>query len=158
MILGFTGGALPENFRRSAAIILGSAAIVLGTLNVAGRFERAYDLRDRETPKRWLDGGVVQWAMLNGLVLGLGVTTRVGYWLWYAVPITCLLSGEPLLGALVFGVYGLVRTGIGPLALFPVLSRLGSENFVARLTALRRRLLFAQGAVLVGVGVWFVLW
>jgi hypothetical protein len=86
------------------------------------------------------------------------VTTRIGYWLWYAVPVTCLLTGRSLLGALMYGVYGLVRTGIGPLELVSVLSRIGSRVFVAWLTAARRRLLAAQAVVLFGVGVWFVLW
>ena len=84
------------------------------------------------------------------------MTTRIGYWLWYAVPVICVLTGL-LLGALMYGVYGLVRTGVGPLALVSVLSRIGSRVFVARLTASRRRLA-AQGVVLTGVGVSFVLW
>lgn len=144
--------------RTPVAVLLGSAGIALGVSNAAGRLERPYDLRDRETPQSWLEGGVVQWAVRNGVALGLGVTTRIGYWLWYAVPVICLLAGRPLPGALVYGLYGLVRTGVGAPALSLVLSRIGSGVFVARLTDVRRRLLGAQGVVLVGVGVWLVLW
>lgn len=156
--MGLAGGAFPYGWRTLAAVILGGAGIALGASNVAGRLEHAYGVRDRETPKSWLDGGVARWAVLNGVTLGVGVTTRVGYWLWYAVPVICLLTGRPLAGALVYGIYGLVRAGVGPLALASMLSRIGSGVFVARLTAIRRRLLAAQGVVLIGVGAWFVLW
>jgi hypothetical protein len=95
--------------------------------------------------------------VLNGMTLGLGVATRIGSWLLYAVQVTCLLTGWLLLGALMYGVYGLVRTGVGPLALVSVLSRIGSRVFVARLTASRRRLA-AQGVLLTAVEVSFVFW
>jgi hypothetical protein len=157
-MLGLAGGLVPDGWRTATAVTLGSIAIALGVCNAAGRLERAYDLLDRETPQSWLDGGAARWAVLNGATLGLGVTTRIGYWLWYAVPVICLLAGQPLPGALVYGLYGLVRTGLGPLALVSVLSRIGSGGFVARRTALRPGLLAVQGATLVALGVSLLLW
>jgi hypothetical protein len=53
------------------------------------------------------------WGAKNGLTLGCGAFSRVGFWLWYAVPAGALLTATPVLGALLYGTYGLVR-GLGP--------------------------------------------
>ena len=45
-------------------------------------------------------------------MLGLGGTSRIGFWLWYVVPISALLVGQASLGALIFGAYGLTRGGM----------------------------------------------
>jgi hypothetical protein len=41
--------------------------------------------------------------------LGFGATSRIGFWLWYAVPLGAFLIGEPVAGAIIYGTYGLVR-------------------------------------------------
>lgn len=156
-LLGLAGSALPGRGAAAVAIAVGVAAVGLGLANVGGRLERAYDVRDRETPQRWLDGGAARWAILNGSSLALGFSTRVGYWLWYAVPISCLLTGRPAAAALVYGSYGLVRSGLGLFWVSRALSRIGVAAFLARLTGVRRRLLAAEGMLLVAVGVGLVL-
>jgi hypothetical protein len=42
--------------------------------------------------------------MRNGSALGLGWSSRIGFWLWYVVPAAAVLSGSPLLGAAVWGI------------------------------------------------------
>ncbi|HEU0127902.1 MAG TPA: hypothetical protein VFQ48_04765 [Pseudonocardiaceae bacterium] len=65
---------------------------------------------DRETAQAWLQRGPYRWAVLNGAALGVGATTRLGYWLWYLVPVGSFATGTPLLGALIYGAYGLARS------------------------------------------------
>ena len=67
-----------------------------------------------ETNQGWLGIGPAVGAALNGAAMGAGFVTRIGYWLWYVIPVTCFLLASPRAGALVFGLYGLVR------AAFPV--------------------------------------
>ena len=43
--------------------------------------------------------------------MGVGFTSRVGFWLWYVVPIACLLFADLWLGAVLFATYAAVRTG-----------------------------------------------
>lgn len=47
--------------------------------------------------------------MYNGATLGVGASTRIGFWLWYVVPFAALLFGNPLLGAMIYGTYATVR-------------------------------------------------
>lgn len=68
---------------------------------------------DRETPQSWVNQGPYRWAILNGLALGSGITTRVGFWLWYMVPVAAFLSGDLILSTLVYGTYGLFRGASG---------------------------------------------
>lgn len=68
---------------------------------------------DRETPQAWIHSGPIKWAVYNGVVLGNGATSRIGFWLWYLVPGAALLAGSPLRGAIVYGAYGLAR-GLWP--------------------------------------------
>ncbi len=73
--------------------------------------------RDRETPQSWLDLGPVRWAVLNGSALGIGAGTRIGLWLWYAMPLIAAWRGDFVVGAAMFGSYGLSRTGLSYLGL-----------------------------------------
>jgi hypothetical protein len=65
---------------------------------------------------RWLRDARGRRSLKNGMVLGLGFTTRIGFWLWYVVPVTALASGDARVGASVWGLYGFAR-GISPLGL-----------------------------------------
>jgi hypothetical protein len=62
------------------------------------------------------------------------VVTRIGFLIWYAVPLAALLTGSVVLGALVFGFYGLVR-GAAPIAVLGqlMLRRDCSRKDIARL-------------------------
>lgn len=52
----------------------------------------------------------MRWAARNGWTLGIGATSRIGFWLWYVIPLGALLLGFPPLGALVYGTYGFIRS------------------------------------------------
>lgn len=99
---------MPLNARIAIASVLALVAVILGLLELGPRPWRVPQC-DVETPQRWMNAGALRWALLNGVALGTGATSRIGFWLWYAIPISSLLVGDPLKGALIYGLYGLVR-------------------------------------------------
>jgi hypothetical protein len=58
---------------------------------------------ERETEQSLLHRGPVIWAVANGGQLGLGFTSRIGFWSWYLMPIGIFLLADPLVGALAWG-------------------------------------------------------
>jgi hypothetical protein len=56
-----------------------------------------------------MDRGPVYGALRNGVALGQGYTTRIGFAAWYLIPFACFVLGDGLTGALIYGAYGLVR-------------------------------------------------
>lgn len=107
-VLGLVGGFLPPTVRMATATVCGAAGLILGGIEVAG-YRLTPLQRDCETPQSWLRMGALLWAVRNGATLGIGATSRIGFWLWYAVPVGALLVADPLWGAAVFGLYGAVR-------------------------------------------------
>lgn len=65
---------------------------------------------DRETPVAWVKKGPIAWPLLNGAALGFGATSRLGFWLWYFIPIGAFLMAQPLMGAAIWAAYGFTRT------------------------------------------------
>jgi hypothetical protein len=107
-VLGAVGSLLPLDLRLAAGSILAVAAIAVGGLELLGR--RVQPLQfDCETPQRWVHKGPLRWATRNGLTLGFGATSRIGFWLWYVIPLGAFLVGDPVVGAGIYGTYGLVR-------------------------------------------------
>jgi len=82
--------------------------VVAAMFAVAGRLRRLPELK-RETSQSWMDLGPYGWSLANGLALGTGVTSRIGFLPWYLVPMTCLVLGDTIVGATIFGVYGTSR-------------------------------------------------
>jgi hypothetical protein len=80
----------------------------MGSLEFFGRHVQPPQF-DCETPQRWVHQGPLRWATRNGLTLGFGATSRIGFWLWYVVPLGAFLVGDPRLGAAIYGTYGLIR-------------------------------------------------
>lgn len=109
-VLGALGGLLPFSARVAMASILSLIAIAVGVLELGPRPWRVPQC-DVETPQRWMNAGAIRWATLNGAALGVGATSRIGFWLWYAIPASAILLGDPVSGALVYGLYGLIRGG-----------------------------------------------
>lgn len=109
--LGGVGSLMGSPLRGQLVGLLAIPAVVVGAAEVVGRGIPLPD-RKRETPQRWMHAGPLLWPILNGGALGLGVSSRIGVWLWYAVPLSSLLSGDVMIGATIFGAYGLVRGGI----------------------------------------------
>jgi hypothetical protein len=91
---------------------------------------------DRETPKSWVYEGRLLWATKNGIALGCGATSRIGFWLWYAIPAGAFLEGKAILGGLVYGSYGLSR-GLGVWGF--LLSRVSTDTEVFLLRLMGRR-------------------
>lgn len=111
LVLGAVGGFLSSNLRIVTGSLLALVAVVVGGLAIVGHAPPILQ-RDRETPQRWIHYGALQWAAWNGFSLGLGVLSRLGFWLWYVIPFGALLVGRPDLGAILYGTYGTVRGGM----------------------------------------------
>lgn len=109
--LAVLGSHLPSSTRAGLATVIAVVGGGLALVQLTGRPLAPLQC-DRLTPKRWARQSALGWALRNGASLGLGAFTRIGFWLWYAVPAAAFLSGRPLVGALVYGTYGLVR-GLG---------------------------------------------
>lgn len=78
-VLGAIGSNLPLELRIVAATLAALAAILVGGLELAGRSVPVLQF-NRETPQRWVHSGPVKWAIRNGASLGLGFTSRLGFW------------------------------------------------------------------------------
>ncbi len=115
-VLGAVGNLLPLDFRLAAGSILAVIAVAVGGLEFFGRRVQLPQF-DCETPQRWVHKGPLRWATQNGLTLGFGATSRIGFWLWYVVPLGAFLVGDPRLGAIIYGAYGLIR-GLGAVFIF----------------------------------------
>ncbi len=114
--LGAVGGLVPLDIRLAMGSIFALAAIAVGSLELFGRHIQPLQL-DCETPQRWVNKGALGWAIRNGLTLGFGATSRIGFWLWYVVPLGAFLIGSPVAGAAIYGAYGLVRALGAPVQL-----------------------------------------
>jgi len=121
VLLGFLSSNVPLAFRVAFASILAVIGIVMAVLEFADRCSKPLQW-DREPPKQWVHRGPLHWAPWNGATLGIGVMSRVGFWLWYVVPVGAFLIGDALFGALLYGMYGLTR-GAAVFAIILGLSR-----------------------------------
>jgi hypothetical protein len=88
-----------------------AVAVVLYLALAGGATLRRYPWPqlDRETEQSLLHRGPIVWALANGGQLGLGFTSRIGFWSWYLVPVGAFLIADPAFGAIAWGTYGLVR-------------------------------------------------
>ena len=138
-LLGELGTAMSPEGRSTLLFALAVAGVgVAGAQLVGYRFGPPQ--KNRETPKAWIYHGAARWALLNGVALGLGFTSRIGFWLWYVVPVTAFLSADPVVGASAYGTYAFLRTG-GVWLIVPA-SRKAGGKFVA--LALTRRISYAR--------------
>jgi hypothetical protein len=108
--LGFLGSFVPPAIRLTLlSVVVAGLAVVGLTQLISRRVIKPWQL-DRETSQRWLRRGVTSWSVKNGMALGFGATSRLGYWLWYLVPVGAFVSGEATSAAVIYGLYGLSRT------------------------------------------------
>jgi hypothetical protein len=108
-ILGLLGSAASDVVRAGAAVITAVVGIAVGAVELTGRRVPMIQ-HDRETPFYWKHTGAIGWALRQGAALGFGARTRLGFWLWYVIPVGALISASPLLGAAGYGLYGFTRT------------------------------------------------
>lgn len=108
--LGLVGSSI--SVEASAGMITGLSVVGLGigSVELMGRRVRLLE-NDRETPRAWLADTPLIWALKTGAALGVGATTRIGFPLWYAIPLGAALSGSVVVGAAIYGTYALVRSG-----------------------------------------------
>ncbi|HEX8087116.1 MAG TPA: hypothetical protein VF529_22750 [Solirubrobacteraceae bacterium] len=122
-LAGAAGGALAGLLFAGAGVLAGAdarvgvtlAAVVplvgLGLWEASGRRARLAQ-RDEETPQRWLHLGPVRWAVANGASLGFALTTRLGFPLWYVIPVLAFAAGNLWFGPALWATYGIVRTSL----------------------------------------------
>jgi hypothetical protein len=101
------GGLIPLPVRVAVGMVL-ALTLVAAPLVLPRRVPQL----DRETDQNLLSRGPYVWALANGALLGAGFTSRIGYWIWYLVPLGCVIAGSPGLGALIWAGYGFTRLGI----------------------------------------------
>lgn len=103
-LVGALGTIIPASVRASIGVLVALALVASAT------FSRipVPQIR-RETEQRLLERGPNSWAFLNGTLLGFAVTSRIAFWSWYVVPLTCLATGSPASGATIWGIYGTSR-------------------------------------------------
>jgi hypothetical protein len=149
-VLGTVGSLLPLDIRLAVGSILAIAAIAIGSIELYGRRTQPLQF-DCETPQRWVNRGALRWATRNGLTLGFGATSRLGFWLWYVIPLGAFIIGNPGAGAAIYGTYSLVRASGAPVILL-CSARLDtdiSDRLIARYGA--ARVLAAGQLVFLGV-------
>lgn len=151
LMLGLSGSLLPGSARPGLVSILALGAVMLGGRGLLGRPSQPFQC-DRETPQRWLHLGPLRWAIRNGLTLGCGTSTRIGFWLWYAIPVGSLLLGSPILGVMIYGTFGLVR-GLAPVFILGLGRRRPEWDFSGWLVSRARfaRVLTSGNLLLLGV-------
>jgi hypothetical protein len=110
-LLGSLGGSFPEEFRLGAVAL---ALVGLNVLFVADVVVGPVPIlqRNRTTPRRWVEENAWAWSLKAGAALGLGITNRIGFPVWYLVPVLTLGTGSSIAGAVIWAGYGLLRTGI----------------------------------------------
>jgi hypothetical protein len=106
-VLGTSGAGLSSTTRGTVALATALLLAAVGTVELFGHRVPLPQL-SRETSRRYGSMGI-GWVVRNGVAMGVGISTRLGFWLWYAVPVAAVVSGETLRGVIVFGTYALVR-------------------------------------------------
>jgi hypothetical protein len=155
-LLGALGAALSASSRHWLAFGVSLLGVALGGAEVLGR--RVWLLqRNQATAQSWMRFGATINSAANGIAMGIGFSTRIGYWLWWALPVVAVLSGSWRIGAPLFVLYASVRAGIA--VLFSLLGEARHETAhrlqdrLASLSPVMRR---ACSAALVVVSIAFV--
>lgn len=126
-LLGLLGSAIALDVRAAAVTALALLAVGVGLAGIGGRHMTPPLQCDRETPRDWVERGGIGWGVRNGLSLGFGGTTRIGFALWYAIGFGALLAGSWPAGAIIYGSYGFTR-GAGALVLMAVAKRTSADQ------------------------------
>jgi hypothetical protein len=111
LLAALLGSLLPESWRSSpVAYVVVAVALVVGLLLDLGVAGRRLPTWRRQVDQAWL-GRYRGWVVGVGFgaQLGFGLVTIVTSATTYAVVLLCLLSGDPTVGLLVGGTFGLVR-------------------------------------------------
>jgi hypothetical protein len=108
--LGLVGNYVPLHLRLAVAVIAGLVFVGIGLAELTDRIGMPLQC-SRETPREWSRYGPVPWAIVNGLALGNGFSTRVGFWSWSLIPLSAFLVGSWPASTAIYGLYGASRGG-----------------------------------------------
>jgi hypothetical protein len=153
-LLGVIGGKVALDLRLIGTSLLAIGAIAIGGLELSNR-RLGLPQHNCETPQHWMNAGALRWAARNGWTLGLGVMSRIGFWLWYVIPFGALLSGQVVFGALLYGSYSLARGAAVWVIILGPRRRIGGDAIALWLLGQTStaRMLTAGQLMLVGVAV-----
>lgn len=104
-LVGLAGRAL-DPATRAGLGVLAIAAVLAGMLLRSEPWQL-----DRETNQGWLRYLDWRTAAYNGVALGLAVTTRIGFWLFYAVVLAAFVLADPVTGAAGLAIFAVTRVG-----------------------------------------------
>lgn len=128
-IPALVGSGIPADVRLPVAAGL---ALALAVLAVTRPRPWQFDV---ETPTRWLEYPGLWPPLLNGLVLGTGFLTRIGYWLGWLLPVLAFAAAG-LGGVLIGAVYGFARLSASVALAWAPPDRLHPYSWPARRVAL----------------------
>jgi hypothetical protein len=149
-MIGLLGAAI-DPMTRAMSAALAAAALLWS----AATRRHPWQL-NRETNQRWLTYGDWRTAALNGLALGLGFTTRIGFWLFYVVLLSAFVVADPLYAALGYAAYAASRVG-GSLMLWITGLRVAGRGWLPRLRTMTDVITFAALGYLMASATGFVL-
>lgn len=148
--MGQLASGVPEEYRSATAV----GMLLAITVGLVTRPDEPLQF-DRETHQRLLHFGPLRWSLVNGGLLGLGITSRVGYWLWYVVPVGTWGVGSWWAGGAIWGLYGFGRLAATGVLAGTLANGLVSESQLSRSLLETRRALARPvarfTAIIVGV-------
>lgn len=116
----------------------GFVALVAAVVLISAGFSREEPVQwNAETPSSWLERENLLVAAWNGLALGAGFVTRLGFWLWWVLPLMVFETAAGPDGLLVGAAYGLTRVGLSSVGAATVFWL--HSDVVARATSARHR-------------------
>jgi hypothetical protein len=128
-VLGLAGAALDPVTRW---VLAGLAAVAV----LCGASAQVFPWQlNRETHRRWLEYEDWRTAATNGFALGLGFTTRIGFWLFYLVLLSAFVVADPMVSAVGYAVFAVSRVG-GSILLWIVGFQVAGRGWLPRLQAL----------------------
>lgn len=107
-LLGLTLAGASRELTVALLLILGAVGVYIGAKEASGRRVRIWQI-NVETPQRWMHHGPVLWPLMNGFSLGLAFTSRLGYAVFYIVPVAAVASRSITSAVLIWGVYSFAR-------------------------------------------------
>jgi sulfite exporter TauE/SafE len=108
-LMGLLGAALQPLVPLPLALALAVALAVAYGLHEARVWRLPHPERQWQVPNSWIVRRPLLGAVAFGLVIGAGVFTFIPFTSFYILLAWQALSGSPLVGALLGGVYGLAR-------------------------------------------------
>lgn len=154
-ILGGLGSLLNTDVLSGLWALFALLSVIFGIFEL-WRGKAALLQCDRETSQRWLHDGPLSWAAKNGFALGLGFTSRIGFFAWYWVPVAAFLSANIGWGAFIYACYSFTRCVFPIMAITCILR----DNYQFKpetwLSVYKLQALRLSGVLCVGLGMWWL--